>query len=240
MQNNLSIRIAALPLLLTALPLLAQTPEETDAAPVVVTAKRKPRKSAFNSTGSVTVVDVKEVRGRYQTLDELLEKETSVRVKRFGGQGAYSTLSIRGSNPNQVNLYIDGIPVNNAVSGEVNLADYSLDGVDQVEIYRSGAYGGSAIGGAVNLVTSRSKKIKKGNRLTAQAGSYGSVGLAAKKWDTTTPVKYNVSLRAEQADMDYRFHSDNGTPLANPFDDFDDKRSSAQYKNLFGRISFEL
>ena len=75
------------------------------------------------------------------------------------GLGSYSTLSIRGSNANQVRIYVDGVPLNNAQGGEVNLSDLSFDNLEKIEIYKSGSspgFSGSAIGGTVNLVTSKS------------------------------------------------------------------------------------
>lgn len=70
-----------------------------------------------------------------------------------------------GSSADQVSIYLDGILLNTASSGAVNLADLPLDNVEKIEVYRGTSpakFAASGIGGVVNIVT------KKGE--TAQCG----------------------------------------------------------------------
>lgn len=118
----------------------------------------KTNSTKSDKSGFIEIINLESVKNRYSSLTEILERESGVRVRRFGGLGSYSTLSIRGSNPNQVKIYIDGIPLNNSGGGEVNLSDLPFDNLEKIEIYKSGSsagFSGSAIGGTVNLVTKK-------------------------------------------------------------------------------------
>src|SRR5262249_22977586 len=155
-----------------------------------------------------------------QTLDEILEKEAGLSVHRYGGMGSYSTLSIRGSNANQVNVYIDGIPLNNAGMGEINLSDLNLDGMSGIELYRAlspGAFSGSAIGGSVNLIPGRMQGA--GERLTVTGGSFHTGRVLGQAWGGDK-LAWNLSCAEQKSDQDFRFRNDNGTPFLNKTDDF--------------------
>ena len=48
----------------------------------------------------------------------------------------FATVSIRGSTAEQVVVYLDGVPLNRALGGGVNLADLPLAQIESIEIYR--------------------------------------------------------------------------------------------------------
>ena len=45
-------------------------------------------------------------------ISDIIEKQRGAKVTRYGAPGTFSTLSIRGANPNQTGVYIDGFPLN--------------------------------------------------------------------------------------------------------------------------------
>ncbi len=209
-------------------PVSAQT--KTGGDDVVISGNRINPDEGRGPTGARTTVKVSENRGPGDTLPDLLEREASVRVNRFGGRGAFAGVSVRGSNPNQVNFFIDGIPLSNPVTGEINLADMNLDGLDKIEIYRSGDFGGSSLGGSVNMIT---RKAGRGAGLSIKAlgGSYKTFGLGVNTYGGDA-LRYNVTVGAETSDQDFIFRNDNGTPLLNTLDDFDDERKNSWYRNF--------
>ncbi|MEM7180624.1 MAG: TonB-dependent receptor plug domain-containing protein [Spirochaetota bacterium] len=186
---------------------------------------------AQDPAGFVRVIDLKKNENRYQSIEEVLERESGVRVRRYGGLGSYATLSIRGSNANQVSFYIDGIPVQNNQGGEVNLADLPFDNLERIEIYKSGTalgFSASAIGGTVNLVTKKGKKKKK-TRVSIAGGSFRTYKLKAFHANYYQDLDYSLFVQKEKSDGNFRFRNDNGTPVLNTFDDFDERRKNAWF-----------
>ena len=229
------------------LELLGQEVKKADKVEVIgssqekETGKTKSIKS--DPTGFTEVIDAEKFRGRYTSLTDVLEREAGVRVRRFGGLGSYSTLSIRGSNANQVRIYVDGVPLNNAQGGEVNLSDLSFDNLEKIEIYKSGSspgFSGSAIGGTVNLVTSKSTR-KPSTRFIISGGSLNTFKFSASHNANSDNVRYSLFAQQEKSDQNFTFRSNNGT-FFKTFDDFDDKRRNAQFNryNFTGNVSFDI
>src|SRR5436309_8047636 len=101
------------------------------------------------------------------TIGEALQFVAEVGIRVQGGLGALSLPSIRGSSPNQVLVLVDGIPVNSVTQGLFDLSTLSTAEVDRVEILRgpfSAIYGGQALGGVINVVTSAVPGIQLGVR----------------------------------------------------------------------------
>ena len=217
---------------------------------IEVTGKKR---TLGDQPAATSEIPVSDYAGRFETLEDILEKETSVRVKRYGGPGSQSSISVRGSNANQTNLYLDGIPLNNAVSGEANLADYNLDGVGSIQVFRSGqssGFSGSAIGGSVNLVPERGES---GTRLRLRGGTERTIDVAARAGGSRNPeeaekeetekakvdpslldamrAQWSVSGHTGRSDQTYKYRNNNGTPVFNTFDDHDDRRKNAWYRD---------
>ena len=56
-----------------------------------------------------------------ESLAELLAEAAGVHVTQYGGLGAFSTVSLRGSSPGQVTILLDGVPLTSAAHGVVKL-----------------------------------------------------------------------------------------------------------------------
>src|SRR5262245_42529637 len=64
-----------------------------------------------------TVIDAREYDERFATVEELLSQVPGARVRRSGGVGAQSTISIRGSKSEQVLVMLDGVRLNSSARG---------------------------------------------------------------------------------------------------------------------------
>ena len=126
-------------------------------APVEVRGQRLGVEQIVRETSTfATTIDTSEATAKVQSVADVLSESVGVQVRRFGGLGAFSTVSIRGSTPNQVEVYLDNVLLNTANAGLVDLGSVPLDNVDHIEIYRGFAplqLGAGSIGGAINLVT---------------------------------------------------------------------------------------
>jgi vitamin B12 transporter len=87
---------------------------------------------------------------------------------------AQADLSIRGSSFEQVLVLVDGVPVNDDQTGHFHLdVAVPLEAIERVEVLRGPAaavYGSAAIGGVVNIVTTRTTRLTA----RAQGGSFGT------------------------------------------------------------------
>jgi len=227
--------IAVVVLVLTLVATVARG-EEPILGEVTVRAPREPEESVVQDRAAfATVIDTSEKTSEVETVSDVLAETVGVQVRRFGGLGAFSTLSIRGSAANQVQVYLDGVPMSPARNEVVNLATLPLDGVDNIQVYRSNApiaFGRSGPGGVVNIVTKSPGETPR----TVLSTSYGS--FQSRKVDVETsrrrgPWEYLVFGNYTGTKGDFTFIDDNGTPTEiNPFDDVEATRQN----NAFNAI----
>ena len=91
-------------------------------------------------------------------IDDLLSEVPGVQIRRFGGAGERFEISIRGSRPEQVPVFLDGVRLNTSLTGRSDLSGICLDVLEEIQVTRgAGAAraGSGAIGGVVNLVSRR-------------------------------------------------------------------------------------
>jgi outer membrane receptor protein involved in Fe transport len=215
------VRRSASLVVLVLTTLVAGAAAEERLGEVVVTApavREEPR--VRDPTAAATVIDTTAAPAEVETLAEALGESVGVQVRRFGGLGDFATVSVRGSSPGQVQVYLDGVPLSRADTGVVNLSDLPLDVVDHVEVYRGTtplAFAQAGAAGVVNVVTRR----PEGAPTTAASASYGSfttrkVDLLASgrrgPWDYLAFGNYLGSAG------DFEFTNDLSTPF-NPADD---------------------
>lgn len=146
-----------------------------DVAPVVVRDLR-PEDLPDDPTAFTTVIDVDRYEGEAKTVEDVLSEVPGVRVRRFGGAGQPSEVTIRGSTASQVVVLLDGIRLDSAQSGVVDLSSLSLDLLERIEVSRGGGsvqQGSGAIGGVVNLVTRR-PGARPRTVVTGELASFGT------------------------------------------------------------------
>ncbi|HID30870.1 MAG TPA: hypothetical protein EYP19_12830, partial [Desulfobacterales bacterium] len=186
---------------------------------VTVTAERVKPVAAERSPMFLRVIPSEAFEGQIVTLPEVLSRSAGVQIKTLGGLGSYSTVSIRGTTSEQVKVYLDGIPLNSALGGGVNLGEIPLSNVDRIEVYKGNIparFGGGGIGGVVNILTKRITR-HYGN-YTASGGTFGTQmvhGLFSRRGD---PLGYMLGIDYTKSDNNFPFLNDNGTRY-NPDDD---------------------
>lgn len=199
---------------------------------------------AKNPTGFQKEIDLSQTNTRYMNLPDVLNREAGVRVRQYGGLGSYSTLSLRGTNPNQTKIYWNGVPINNSMGGEINLADLPFDNLEKIEIYKSGTpagFSGSSIGGSINLV-SKSKIDKPITRINLMGGSFKTAKATVTHMDKFVGGSYFIQALQETSDQNFSYLNNKGTVLFNSYDDSIDTRRNAQFRKtgFTGNISFEF
>lgn len=200
---------------------------------VKVTEKRITEAEQRAPTAFTSVVDIPSREAPIETTADVLSQEVGVQVQRFGGLGAFTTISIRGSSANQVPVYLDGIPLSQAQDQTVNLADLPLDCLERIEVYRGTVpvgFGGGGIGGVVNLVT-RPPSPEPQTELSASYGSFETRKAVAThtRQIAGTDVLAHVSYLGSTGNFTY--FDDNGTP-ENPTDD----TTTTRINNAFNAV----
>ncbi|WP_257541818.1 MULTISPECIES: TonB-dependent receptor domain-containing protein [unclassified Sphingobium] len=141
---------------------------------IVVTANSREELRDILSPGVVSVVYPDDTRGEHKALPDLLDQIPGVYVRRVGGTGGYTTTSIRGSAPSQVNIYIDGVPFNLSSETAADISTIPISNVERVEVYRGvtpARFSGAPLGGAINIVTKMPTDLS--GTVSAGARSYG-------------------------------------------------------------------
>ncbi|MDZ7833447.1 MAG: TonB-dependent receptor [Desulfobacterales bacterium] len=217
--------------------------------PVVVTARGQ---QSDYQTGDVDQVNTPsffstitrdEFEGKMENLSEVIESQAGIQVRQSGGLGSFSTVSMRGASSDQVMVFMDGVLLNDASGGGVDLSNIALADVDSVEIYQGTSpinFGKASIGGVVNIQTRRSKKGFNANAI-AGYGSFNTRKLSAfinhkpGRWD------YLISADYMDSDNDFEIENDNGTPQ-NPADDRTEDRNNAQFDqaNVLTRLGYDF
>ncbi len=140
-----------------------------------------------------------------RTLSDILSLSAGSSVRDYGGSGAVQLVSLRGLGAEYTLVLLNGMRLNGAQNALVDAGQLTLQSTDRVEIVRGGLaslYGSSALGGVVNIVTSRERAP-----LTASFG-YGSFGwrqasLAAG--DGGRAGRMFAELRYEESANDFSF-----------------------------------
>ncbi len=215
----------------------APVPRDTTyvVAPIVIEAARPDRRTDLaHRSGFVATVDMTKRTGRVEDLTAVLSQLVGVHVTQYGGLGSFATVSIRGSSSSQVRTFLDGMPVDDPYLGVTDLSDLPLGGVGRVEVYRGFSppqLGGSAIGGAVNLVTRERgahSGVLSGAEANVSGGSFDTRRENGSLWLDPGPVRVFAHVTHEQSLGDFTFLDDNDTPY-NP----DDNEPATRVNNDF-------
>lgn len=129
-------------------------------------------------------------------------------VRRLGGLGSWSGVSIRGSTFRHVVVAIDGLPLNPDGTGAIDLSTLPLAAFQSIHVYRGAVplrFGVAPLGGVVDLRTHTQPKssIQLGVGQWNTARMQGSVG--GPKWFTAADV-----FRTQSG---FRYFTNNQTPF---------------------------
>jgi vitamin B12 transporter len=158
----------------------AQTSNEPQLQPVVVTASRNPQQLT-DTLPHTTVLQRADIeRSQAADIVSLLQREAGVQFTQNGGRGTASSLYLRGSASLQTLVLLDGVPLTRQdATGSLGLEHVALDQIERIEIVRgnvSAIYGSGAIGGVIQLFSKRAAGAPSAN-VKVEVGSRGSTKL---------------------------------------------------------------
>ncbi|HPQ70580.1 MAG TPA: TonB-dependent receptor [bacterium] len=193
----------------------------------IVVSARRINESVDDPPVFVDIIEMDQFSGRFVTTEEAISQAAGVNVRSFGGLGKLSTISIRGSSANQVVVLVDGVRINPAVGGGVDLSTIPPEHIERIEVIRGGDsafYGEGAVGGVVNIVTKKCAG-EDTNTIAVTYGSFNTGRVAATRSQGFEKTSYFVSGTYLHSDGNFPFINNNGTEY-NKKDDYDDIREN--------------
>jgi len=177
----------------------AVAPEPINLDKIVVSATRS-TESVKDTPADVSIVTAEAIGKRsILTVDEALNTLPGLFVRR--GKGLADTqakVTLRGMpGQNRTLFLVDGVRQNDGYTGEVNFNSMDLDNIERIEVVRgpfSSLYGGSAMGGVINVIT----KIPEETALTMKIG-YGNGWKDGDAQDALTKASLSGSIRVTDA-----------------------------------------
>ena len=141
------------------------------------------------------------------SIDELLRYLPFMEIQSRGAFGVQSDILMRGGTFNQMLVLLDGMRVNDPLTGHFNsYIPVSVVEIDRIEVYRGPAstvYGADAVGGVVNIITKNFLPGKSEDRLEGRVeawyGQYELIrsntgfNLKKGKWKLGAGISYNAS-----------------------------------------------
>lgn len=145
---------------------------------VVVTAARlaQPLSDVIGSVTVITRADIQ--RRQVQSVQDLLRGETGIDIANTGGLGKLNSMLVRGADADQVLVLVNGVRVGSATAGTTRIEYIPVDQIERIEIVRgprSSLYGADAIGGVVQIFTTKAN----GPSVAVSGGSHDTRNASA-------------------------------------------------------------
>ena len=227
-------------LALCALPLTVgaqTTPALTTLDTIVVTATRTPQIQR-DVPGDVSVIERHELQQAGQdSLADLLGRQSGIETAASGGPQTQTSVFLRGTNPQQTLVLLNGIRLNSSSSGAVNWNAIDPATVERVEIVRGAAsslYGSNAIGGVINIIT----RPTPGDTPLRAWGNVGAGSHSTFKSSTGiagTSGKWNYAFSASMANSG----GFNATNRSNTFYEYYPDSDGYSQHTLSGSVDYQ-
>lgn len=202
------------------------------------------RDASTRNVGFVSIIDLDHEPGQAPSDDlaRVLSHAPGVTIRSVGGLGQFSAVSLRGSTTQQVAIFLDGAPLTGSLSGNVDLGNQPLDGLERIEVHRGYVpvvYGSAAIGGAIDLVG----RVHRGPpKLSARLG-FGSFLAREARVGFAMALRPGLSLAIRVGESgtrgDFPYYDDGNTPRL-PADDRTQRRINNGYERVFGQVRLDL
>jgi len=177
---------------------MADTPSpDAGADAIFVTALRTPV-AVDRVSSSITVLDADDLAlAQPLALTDVLVRTPGLSLARNGGYGQVTSLRVRGADPAETVVVIDGMRMSDATAtnGGFDFSQLFADDIARVELLRgpqSILWGSSAMGGVIDVTTVAPTKPLQGD-FGVEAGSHQTVDAHAGLGGTSSLVDWRIS-----------------------------------------------
>ncbi|MFO7820282.1 MAG: TonB-dependent receptor, partial [Halanaerobacter sp.] len=177
--------------------------EETFSLEEIVVTASKYEEELSETSVSGEVIDQEDITNKnaYNAAD-LVKDITGVQINDHGGVAGLKTISIRGSQAEQVLVLVDGQPMNSRQSGQIDLSQLNIDEIERIEVLRgpaSAIYGANALGGVVNIIT-KSGSDEPSTNVKMGYGSFNTQQYSLTQQGGGKKLNYNLAVTAKKSD----------------------------------------
>lgn len=154
---------------------------------------------------AVEVIDAKPLKAQNLDVNQILNTTSGARIREAGGLGSDFNFSLNGFSGKQVRFFIDGVPMDNYGSA-LSLNNIPVNLISRIEIYKGVVpihLGSDALGGAVNVVTS--KHVKSFADFSYAYGSFNThrASIISRYVNDTTGLIVNGNAFFNYSDNDF-------------------------------------
>ena len=172
-------------------------------------------------------------------IGDIVGRAAGVYVRSVGGMGEYGVASIRGADPEQVPVYLDGVLLNLGGFTAVNLAEFAPEAIGSVEVFRGQVPARLARGGFSGAVVLHTRKERAPViELRAGAGSWAGWHASALGAARPGPWSLLAVVSAVGSRGDFIYLNRNGT-LFDTSDDVYMPRSNNSHRTLSALVKAE-
>lgn len=141
-----------------------------------------------------------------QTLSDLLQSINGLQIRQIGGLGNPVSVSIRGSNSKQVQLYIDGQLVNDSQFGGFDLNQIPTEHIESIEISKNQAIGtgSTPIGGVIRINTYNANTDTTNLSIAGGSFGYQEINLLTNHSYQNHSLSFGANYIASDNDYDYK------------------------------------
>lgn len=148
------------------------------------------------------------------SITDILAAVPGVMAESSSGSGG-TGIRIRGSQPNQVLVLVNGSAINDPVTGEADLREIPLNLIQKITVHkggRSAEFGSGAFAGVVEITLTSPAETRA--RTTLGLGTYGHQSAGGKLSGAAGRWKYLISLSGKRAGNQYHYSykRPDGTP----------------------------
>src|SRR5712692_443638 len=145
-----------------------------EAEPVIVSATRFDI-PLDQSPASVSVIDSQDIEHKQiERVSDALREVPGLAVVQTGTPGQLTSVFMRGLPSQDMQVLLDGIPINQGLAGQFDFANLTTDNIDRIEVARgpqSTIYGPRALAGVVQIFTKQGTGTP-GVTLSEEGGTY--------------------------------------------------------------------
>ena len=183
------------------------------------------------ATSFVHTVDATHIRKTQLDAAQIIENMPGIKIRKIGGLGSISLASIRGKASDQTMIYLDGMLLNNASGGSVDLSRIPASQVARIEVYKDIVpieFSQASNGGIINIISHRSNTQNKAD-VSIGTGSFSTYKANFNTQANINKWSYVLSGGYIESENNYPFNYENGT-FENASDDEIQSRHNNQLK----------